>query len=646
MERILEKRNDNSATDWRAGGLKRPFYGFRRHRRYLPAALAVTALVAAACGSGQGSSSHSASSAPNTSQSKTSSNSSSGPPFVYAQSTTFGTTFSLNPFTASFMGALPNYAYLPLAFATTPKFGTYVPQMAKSWTMTPSKITLHLRTGAKWQDGSPFTSQDVMVSLLLDGTEGNSVWSGISNISAPNASTVVVDLKPGIGRSIILDDLLGVYPVPAKEYGRFVTPSLKQDLIKYYALSASKGSTAAANSSAGKAVSAVFKSAAKYAPASFVGDGPFQLVHYNSEAAIMRRWPGFWAASHVHVPAFEYKAFSSSQVTFGQMLSHKVDLAQAGAPASFFDRWKTTTNAHLVAKDSFSMQKVLFNDRHYPLSLPGVRQAIAYLINRPVMDKLEHGGFSVNRPVKVPDGLVPSLAKIYLTPAQLSSLNRYPYDPAKAASLLTGLGFHKRTGKWYMPNGKPFTLSLSGPTYPQPAAAMTVMAKMLTNFGITSSATAEESVTYYRNETSGNFEMAWANTGGGLNPLAGFASALVNLNFVSSGAHAGQPGMGFGPKVNVPGLGRVSVTSTLANEAATVDPGPQMRKLTWDWARLVNQQLPFLQLEERYQPLEYSTAKFTDWPPTSQQVWGLMGLNPSAGVVSAMEQGYIRPKSS
>ena len=45
----------------------------------------------------------------------------------------------------------------------------YVPELAEGWTVGDHQITFNLRQEAKWQDGSPFTTKDVIDSFLLAG---------------------------------------------------------------------------------------------------------------------------------------------------------------------------------------------------------------------------------------------------------------------------------------------------------------------------------------------------------------------------------------------------------------------------------------------------------------------------------------------
>jgi peptide/nickel transport system substrate-binding protein len=119
-------------------------------------------------------------------------------------------------------------------------------------------------------------------------------------------------------------------------------------------------------------------------------------------------------------------------------------------------------------------------------------------------------------------------------------------------------------------------------------------------------------------------------------------------NFASSGNYAGKRGLGFGPKVDVPGLGNIEIAPTLDAQARNVAPGPKLKELTWDYAQLVNEQVPYIWYATKVYQFSYSTKNFTNWPPKDSNgtspLWDIVGANMSAGISLALQQGYIVPK--
>lgn len=573
------------------------------------------------------------------------------PPLIWDNDGSWGDTWSYNPFSPEFFGYLPGFALLPLAFPKPPESEAYVPEIAVSWTTTPSTVTVHLRRDARWQNGKPVTSQDVLTALLIDGANHNTLWQWVASARAAGPHTVVFDVAKGAPSKLLLNSVLGTSPVPTQEYGRYLVPGLEKDLVQYYALN-NKNPTAAAASPEAKVMAAVLAKVEKFSPKTLVGDGPFQAVKITTQAALLRRSRDFWAASRIHVPEFEVLDFSGNGTVYPAMFSHQGDLTEADPTALQLQKWLRTKDAHYAVYPDYYAEGVYFNDHLYPLNLAGVRRALAYLINRPPEITLAYGTPQCRKRcappedtvVTHPDGLLGVIGSQWLSRSQINSLDTYAYNPAKATRILDGLGFHKKGQWWYLPDGKQFVLTAYGPSgWDQTVEEMQIDASSFTKFGIKTTASAVEQPGYWTYQLKGQFDLDWGWTyTGELDPLAGLGSVLKGYNYVA----AGERGIGFGPMATVPGLGRVNVPQALAEEASTVLPRSRTKQLVWDWARFINRQLPFLSVSDKNSTFAWSTAHYVDWPPRSNSyVWQALGYNYTGGWVVAMEDGYIRPRS-
>lgn len=553
--------------------------------------------------------------------------------------------WSLNAFSPNFVGELDDTALLPLAIPEPPKMGGYIPELATSWKVNRSKVTINLRRNARWQDGKPFTSHDVLVSLELYGADGNNLWAETTGMTTPNAHTLVMDVRSGQPASLLLYDVFNVYPVPASQYGQFVPAGFQHDLVGYYAPSVTGSSSK--TSAAGKAVAAVDTKVLKYTPKSFVGDGPYREIGITLSEMKLALWNGIWDANHIHVKNMIIDNVSSNEGIYPMYFSHQADYSNTGMLKAIVDRWLHTPDHGYVTMSNYAGYGIVFNDRRYPLSLTPFRQAIAYIVDRPEAALAAYGGLHLAKPVSYEDGLDYSLESAWLTTAQLKKLNTYPHDLAKATSLLHELHFTKKNGQWYDPNGKPVNLTLTFQAGNNDSQGMaSSIGSQLTNFGLKTSVIGASTATYAANISAGSFDIAWNFVnGGGLDPLADQASMMgTSYNFPALGTYKGDPGMGFGPTVHVPGLGDVNVADSITKEASTVGPGPQMKTLTWDWAQLINNDLPYLAIADKVQQIEYSTYHYVDWPPKSSPDWTLMGLNMAGALLVELQQGYIRPR--
>lgn len=605
-----------------------------RRLSFVAACLAIV-LTAAACGS-------------TGSPSASSGGSSSNDYLAFSPCCSWGTTWSYNAYNADGLGIADNLINLPLAVQNYPSLTSFTPELAKTWSVGGDSLTVHLRPGVKWQNGQPVTSKDVYDTVLLDGTNGSVFWNDITNVSTPNSSTVVFTLRNGESPVLAEDDLFGnLYVYPSSVYGKFVTPSLKSDEVAYFREDATDPN-AASKMPQYKAMGSLFQRLAAAPVNTLIGDGPFKLEGITTSEAKLAKWGGYWDASQVHVPGIDYYNDQNSAI-YPQLFSGTAQFSNVYLPPAIIKKWESTPDSHTALPLAFGFV-LEFNNAKYPLNETKVRQALAYVINRQTITDAAYGT-SVNRggsPSVTPDGLPPTIQSLYLTKSQIASLNTYATNQAKATSLLESAGFHKRNGQWIMPNGKPFTLSLVANTATSDIVeSFDSAATELSAFGIHSSVSAVEGAEVTTDQYDGSFD-AISVFDGSYNPLSIYNTMLgTGNNFLTLGNYAGKRGMGFGPVENVPGLGRVDVPSTITHEQSSVAPGPQMDKLVYDWARLVDQQVPYLWYATKVYQFSYSTKDFTDWPPLNAQhtspVWNIVSANMEAGLLVALNDGYIRP---
>ena len=82
--------------------------------------------------------------------------------------------------------------------------GDVQPMLAKSWTVTPDGKTFSFDlVKANWQDGKPFTSEDVKYSLIQISAKYSSIFAGagavIDTIETPAPDKAIIKLKQPYG---------------------------------------------------------------------------------------------------------------------------------------------------------------------------------------------------------------------------------------------------------------------------------------------------------------------------------------------------------------------------------------------------------------------------------------------------------------
>lgn len=567
----------------------------------------------------------------------------------YSPCCSWNSTWSFNPYNVNGLLMQNDFITQRLAVQKYPSLTDYEPQLADKWSVSGNKVTVHIRSGAKWQDGTAVTSTDLYDTAILDGLRGDALWSDITDLSMPSQDTVEFTLRKGQPTALAYNDILGnVFVYPSSVYGKFVTDQLKKDVPSYFQ-TYQKAPDKAAKMSAFTRMSAQFKDLASFKVDKLLGNGPFKLDNITTAQAKLTKSASFWGASNIKVPGINF-GNGSNQTIYPQLFAGRADFSNVYLPPPILQRWQKTANANVALPQAFGFV-MSFNNYRYPLNMTPVRQALAYVIPRQTISQAAYGttAGAGGKYKEINTGIPPALESLYLTSGQVSSLNKYPVNTDKATQLLKQAGFKQSGGQWIMPNGKPFTLTFTANSDTSDiVTAFTSAAKALTAFGIKSDVNATSGAQQAADQLNGNFDIGM-NFVGGNNPLALYQLMMGSANnYPSLGNYAGKRGMGVGPKATIPGLGSVNVSATLDSEARNVAPNQQMKDYTWDWAQFVNQQVPYIWYATKVYQFSYSTKNYTNWPPKDAQgsspLWDIIGANSSAGVVLAMEQGYIVPK--
>ncbi len=534
--------------------------------------------------------------------------------------------WSYNPFALD-SEVFSDLTDLPLAFRLRPK-GNYAPMLATSWSITPTKMIVHLRTNATWQSGQAITSRDVVDSFLIGGAFGWSVWNYVKGISAPNSHEVVFSLDPKVNLKSVEANVLGATLVPASLYGKYIVPSLQEAILKDKL----------------KVLTAVKTKVENYSPAGPIGDGPYKITAMNTAQAILSKWSGFYGASAIHVPTIELYNMPTASTAYNYMFAGKDAFSWQSLTSSTLARWRQVPDSHTHFAWDYSQWAYYFNSKKYPLSLRGVRQALVYLANRPVLAQVGTGGVAQEGVgVKYITGLHSSVLTTWIPSGAIKSLNPYPHDPKKAAQILISLHFRKTASGWVTPNGKPFTLTIISPAgYAGPELSSQTLASEFTQFGIKTTAQTVEQPGYWLQQNKGQYEISWGwSAFWHLNPLASYYSELVGENYTPR--EAGYTGLGFGPVVNVPGLGKINITKNLIADQ-NLTQHAAIQSVATDYAKLVNEQVPMLTYGQKRLPIEYSTKNYVDWPSKSSPLWLQAGGNGDGALTLMLMSGYIHPR--
>jgi peptide/nickel transport system substrate-binding protein len=559
----------------------------------------------------------------------------------------------MNPFNTT-NNTFPGYDSVSLAWgANNPANSNQtLPGLAKSWTLSPdgTALTVHLQPDAKWSNGQPVTANDIKLSAAIWFTQSTAQPYNLGSVTVVNSKTVTFTQTPGSHNNQFISGILqqpsNNWVVPASEYGKLLPSNI------WTTINASLGSGSAATAAA-TTLATIGKKVVAFSPATDITAGPFAIKRINSGEALLVKNKYFYAASKVQPSQVVMLHYSGNQQIWSDMQSGRLDAAPYTAmPTNVLNQVKSAGNTQVNAP-SLVAASLAFDQATYPYGMLPVRQALAYLINRGAVQKVGEGVSGV--PSTTTTGVVSAALKDYISPSQISALNPYAQSTTKATSLLTAAHFTKKGSQWYLPNGKPWTITVNVPTgFSDWIAASSVLKSEFTSFGIpTSVKLAPDYPTYLTNIYKGTYAVAFWLTA--LGP--GAYSTFLRLYGIYDGyvplgntlkryptADATATGGNFlntPDTVSVPGLGTVNpgqLTYSLSNVNLSNQAGlSQQNAIMAKLIQATNYELPAIQLWDYINVQFVNNKRFSDWPTGNDAQ-----LNLSPGVW--MAYGYVHPK--
>ncbi len=427
---------------------------------------------------------------------------------------------NFNPYTAT---GLPSGQFIKGSFyeglIVTPAGGLPSrPWLASSWKWSNGNktLTLNLVQNAKWSDGQPLTSADVVYSLkggnsaaqqkVMDILGYSRPDTNILSIAANGKYTVIIKLKT-VDSQFIASTLNLVFVVPQHIWSKVANP-------------------------------------ATFTNPHPVGSGPFdQIARFTTQDYVFGKNPHYWKAGKPLIPCLEYVQAASNDSALALIQSGQVDWTHNFVPnVDKAYEAKDKAHFHSFYATTAYPQSLVFDDTQYPYSLVAFRKALSQAIDRQSISKLgEYGyapatsalGLEFLFPQWVTDASVKSQAKALAT-----------YNPTAAKATLTAAGFTYKGSQLIDPKGNPVNLDIhviSG--WSDWVASDQIIAKNLSAIGIDSKEVLEPdwNAWYPNASTTKNPTLLWQNGGQG-SPFSFFNANFSNNAFIPSGQDATNTG--------------------------------------------------------------------------------------------------------
>ena len=333
-----------------------------------------------------------------------------------------------------------------------------LPDLAQSWTIAPDGMTytFHLRTDAKFSNGSPVTASDVVYSIdrarAFAGGWGF-LLTAVKSITASDAHTVVITLSEP--HAPLLADLA--------MYAYSVVP---ESLVK------AQGS-------------GFFQHP--------VGSGPFMVTSYSPDSEVDLSANPYFYGTKPQIKKVRVLIVPDDNARVLMLESKKADVIE-NPPGNLVSQIDKTPGLSVQLFPSTRVDFIQLDEHFKPFKSELVRQAINYAIDRNAIVKLAYQGHAVAGASFMP----------YKMQYYDSSITPYPYNPQKARQLLAQAGY---------PHGfNAFLITVSGDVAGQAEAI--VVKSELAAVGINISIQSYELLTAYNKEDGGHSEFGeryWTN---------------------------------------------------------------------------------------------------------------------------------------
>jgi peptide/nickel transport system substrate-binding protein len=315
-------------------------------------------------------------------------------------------------------------------------------------------ITITLKSGWKWSDGTPVTSTDVefMIDLLKaavaispanDGDYTPGLFpDNLASMTTPNATTLVLKLTKTYNQPFLqLDQLAALQALPAQAWSKtsangpivsFTNPANAKAIYKFLNAQSDSLSTYGTN------------------PLWQVVDGPYKIKSFDSstDATDLVANKAYTGPQKSHLAGIDELAFTSTSSEFNQLLTGKLDVGYVDA--------SDLAQVPTLKKDGYSVwgypdlgfEYIAYNfkdktgDFDKIISQLYIRQALAHLQDEPAIIKSK-GGF--DGAAGAAFASVPAIPATPFTPSNATN-NPYPYSIKKASKLLSSHGWKVKSG--------------------------------------------------------------------------------------------------------------------------------------------------------------------------------------------------------
>jgi peptide/nickel transport system substrate-binding protein len=335
-------------------------------------------------------------------------------------------TKNFNPYTATGLpsGTIVQGAlYEPLTI--TPLGGRpTLPWLARKWSWSngAKTLTLDLARGAKWSDGKPLTSADVVYSLnagkqdkIMDRIGLTGVDNNIRSIKAKGKYRALLNLRTP--DSQFISSILN---------RQFVVP---------------------------KHIWSKVKNPATFTNPRPVSSGPFNRIgRFTSQDYVLNKNPKYWQKGMPKIACLEYVQASSNDAALALIQSGQVDWTHNFVP-NVERAYEARDKKHyhsFYATTAYPVS-LLLDTTKYPYSIVAFRKALSLAIDRKTVSRLGEYGYAPPTDALALRWLFPKWVTNKKVKARAKAMAKF--SPSAARKMLTDAGFKYQGSRLIDPHG-------------------------------------------------------------------------------------------------------------------------------------------------------------------------------------------------
>jgi peptide/nickel transport system substrate-binding protein len=434
-----------------------------------------------------------------------------------------------------------------------------------SWADGGKQITFTIRSGVKWNNGTPMTPADVAFTFNLVKANASINLGGLT-ISSVATSGNTVTLTFPTPQYTNLEEIAGTAILPKAVWSKAGNPSTFTD-------------------------------------ANPVGTGPYMLGSFTPQGFTLKKNPYYWQASKVKISSVYFPVYTSNTGALNALFSGQITWTGnyiPGLQKNFVDKAPAYHHYWEAAGGDESFEG---NLTKWPTNQLAVRQAISLAVSRNLLGS--EGEAGLENPVLNSTGITLPTFAAWSGPVSSMTISG-DANPAGAAKVLEAAGFTKGSNGFFQKGGKTVSFSIIAPAaYTDMAEVDSIAAQELRAAGIDATFQALSVNAWNADVADGDYQVTehWSN--GGITPYNEYNGWL------NSALGKGSSATGDFERLNDPTvdaeLATLSGANTVAQQTADLVP----------LEKYIAANLPVIPLETASEWFEYNSQNIVGWPTQS-----------------------------